>query len=328
MGRNVVVLCDGTGNQYGLQYRNTNVVRLRTLIVEDPDRQVAYYNAGVGTMAPADRHSGAGRVSAIVAGLAFGYGFTENVEDAYRFLMQSWRGPEDDVYLFGFSRGAYTVRALAGMLHAVGLLPPGQENLIRYATRLYRSRDTSVAAQFFRTFSRNCRVRFVGVWDTVAALGVVPGFRREFPDTLLNPDIGIGRQALSIDEKRAAFLPSLWSARYPGQDIRQVWFAGVHSDVGGGYPERDLANAPLNWMIDDAVGAGLLLDVTDVRRYYPDEPLGLIHESLTTTWKLAGKAIRAIPDEALVHWTVRERIAADIGYAPANLPGAFTYVDR
>jgi uncharacterized protein (DUF2235 family) len=318
VGKNIVICCDGTGNDFDVQYRNTNVVRLYSLLETNSREQVAYYNPGVGTMAAPDARSAPKRWIQIIGGLAFGYGVTANVEDAYRFLMQTFRDG-DRVFMFGFSRGAFTVRALAGMLHAVGLLRPDQENLIRYAFRVYSRRDGSVAAQFRKVFGRDCKTHFIGAWDTVASVGIIPGLRRKFPDTRLNPEVKTGRQALALDEKRSFFRPSLWCAPYPRQDIRQVWFAGVHSDIGGGYPERDLANAPLIWMIEEALDAGLKLRIPNARHYYKMLPLSKIHNSLLPWWWVCGWRTRTVDKDAPVHDTVDSRVKDKVGYRPKNL---------
>ena len=171
-------------------------------------------------------------------GLAFGYGLTQAISDCYSFLMDTFEPGDRDVLLFGFSRGAYTVRALSGMLHMFGLLRPKDYNQIGYATEMLKTKqdDASfqVAAQFKATFSRECKPHFVGVWDTVSSVGWAWD-PLHLPYTARNPDLRIGRHAVSIDERRSFFRQNLWSQPLPGQDIKQVWFAGVHSDVGGGY---------------------------------------------------------------------------------------------
>jgi uncharacterized protein (DUF2235 family) len=147
--------------------------------------------------------------------------------------------PGDRVYLFGFSRGAYTARALCGMLHIVGLLTEDSEALIPYAIRVIKRRhiDFRVAAEFKNTFSQDCKPHFVGVWDTVSSVGwVYNAVRFPFVNAGKNPDFHIIRHAVSIDERRAFFRQNLFGlANNPQQDVKEVWFAGVHSDVGGGY---------------------------------------------------------------------------------------------
>lgn len=152
MPKNIVICCDGTGNEFGKS--NSNVVKLYKTLLCDHD-QIAYYHPGVGTMGSRNALSGIGKWWTRVIGLAFGYGISDNVADAYQFLMKNFE-PDDKVYIFGFSRGAYTARALCGTLHAVGLLTAGNEGLIPYAIRMLKQKkiDFGVAFDFKKTFSR------------------------------------------------------------------------------------------------------------------------------------------------------------------------------
>ena len=171
MAKNVVVCCDGTGNEFGES--NSNVVKLYKTLVRGPS-QVCYYHPGVGTMGARNALSPIGKWWTRILGLAFGYGISDNLADAYQFLMRTFE-PGDHLYVFGFSRGAYTARALCGMLHAVGLLTQGNEALIPYAIRMIKRKkiDFGIAADFKKTFSRECKPHFVGVWDTVSSVGWV-----------------------------------------------------------------------------------------------------------------------------------------------------------
>lgn len=152
MPKNIVICCDGTGNQFGEQ--NSNVVKLYETLRRGPG-QIAYYHPGVGTMGARNALTMVGKWWTRLIGLAFGYGISDNIADAYHFLMKTYE-PGDQLYVFGFSRGAYTARALCGMLHIVGLLTEGNEGLIPYAIRLIKRKkiDFRVAAEFKRTFSR------------------------------------------------------------------------------------------------------------------------------------------------------------------------------
>jgi hypothetical protein len=364
MPRNIVICCDGTGNQYGAS--NSNVVKLYWTIQPTPN-QLAYYHPGVGTMGARNALSDIGKWWTRVRGLAFGYGVSDNIADAYSFLMQEFT-PGDQVYVFGFSRGAYTARALCGLLHMCGLLSPGNEGLIPYALRLFKSKGEDkfqIAAGFRTTFSIECKPHFLGVWDTVSSVGWILdplGLKPwQLPFTSKFPDIPIIRHAVSIDERRAFFRQNLVKEPpQPNQDIKQVWFAGVHSDVGGSYPEHEsgLAKIALQWMLCEAQAAGLLLDqqkVIDmlggVPAYAPPDPTALKHESLHGVWWIGefwpkrhlravltagqqtkykphirlnlGRA-RQIPDGAHIHQSVFARIQAKLvdqkAYAPKNLP--------
>jgi uncharacterized protein (DUF2235 family) len=267
--KKIVVCCDGTGNEFG--HANSNVVKLYTALAID-NSQVGYYHPGVGTMEDASEHHVWARNWSLIKGLAFASGFKENVLDAYRYLMTIYNDG-DQVFLFGFSRGAYTVRALAGLLDGYGLLCSGNEGHIPYAWRMYtdqlKNRDQhamdlapdSTAAAFKQTFSRkDFFIHFVGIWDTVSSVGWITTPLRLF-NVARNPTIRVGRHAISIDERRCFYVDNLWGEPYPGQDIVQLWFAGAHSDVGGSYMqcESGLSNIALEWMIDQAKAAGVCL---------------------------------------------------------------------
>ena len=164
MGKNIVVCIDGTGNEYG--ENDTNVERMYELVVRDKG-QIAFYDPGVGTFSVFGRTLG--KEIGIILGKAFGVGLTENIEDAYSYLMDRFE-PEDTLYLFGFSRGAFAVRCLAGMLHKVGLLQKGSSNLIPYASKIYNTRgNDAIANGFKKTYCNECKPHFIGVWDTVGS---------------------------------------------------------------------------------------------------------------------------------------------------------------
>jgi uncharacterized protein (DUF2235 family) len=182
--------------------------------------------------------------------------------------------PHDALFMFGFSRGAYTVRAVASLLHMYGLLPPGNEPLVPYAIRMMNAANKQKSggafklAQDFRATFRGivCRPHFVGVWDTVNSVGWVED-PLKLPYSANNPDIAIGRHAASIDERRAFFRANLWQPDPPTadggpKDLKQVWFPGVHCDIGGGYPEAQsgLSKFALEWILRGAASAGLLVD--------------------------------------------------------------------
>jgi uncharacterized protein (DUF2235 family) len=219
----------------------------------------------------------------------------DNIRAAYMFLSQNFV-PQDQIYLFGFSRGAFTARSLAGFIGKCGLLKRNHLGLIRQAWAYYREHTAGRSPQDFDLRHRNGapepinqapRIRFVGVWDTVGALGIPqrvidPSSARdyEFHDTSPSGVIEIGRHALAIDEQRDNFVPTLWTQPIPpGTDIRQVWFPGVHSDVGGGYGQSDLAKIPLRWMADEAIAADLALDETMLPTHAELQPLAPQHDS-------------------------------------------------
>ncbi|MDE0273055.1 MAG: DUF2235 domain-containing protein [Gammaproteobacteria bacterium] len=312
--KNIVICCDGTGNEFGRN--NTNVV-LTYMLAEKDEQQVAYYDPGVGTGGwEYEEDKGGLRAK---GDQATGHGLQRNVEDAYRYLMGRYV-PGDGVYLFGFSRGAFTVRSLAGMLHKCGLLWADAENLVEYASKLYNSTNVDAVAREFRAaFGRPCPVHFIGVWDTVESLVMNAGKR--FHDASLNPEVANGYHALAIDEVRRDFPPCLWDEpAADGQTIEQVWFAGVHADIGGWYDERGLSNLTLHWMLEKASSCGLHVNHDKLAEYKPN-PCDVAQKSYDGFWKLRGRKTRKIPPQAKIHTSVFERMeykASD--YHPVDLP--------
>ena len=309
MGKNIVILCDGTGNRIADTER-TNIVEMLEHL-EQSDEQVVYYDTGVGTA------SGA-RAKWLQRGLklfrkATGNGVRDNVRQAYRFLMDHYE-EGDRVYLFGFSRGAYTARLIAGLVKKVGLLKPGNFQLVEPATNLYfDDHPSDEVAAFRRIATRECVIHFVGVFDTVASMAFL--YKVDFfTDARLHPSIRHGVHAVSIDERRNKFKPNLWTvdADQEGARIHQVWFAGVHSDVGGSYPERGLAALALRWMLKHARAAGL--KVPDAFLTHVDKEAdadGKLHDSMKLHWRLLGGAdARTLPPGAAVHESVAKRMEA------------------
>ena len=293
--KGIFVCCDGTGNEFAAKdspHGNSNVVKLYTALKLD-NEQVAYYHPGVGTLGDPGK-KGLARKWSVIRGLAFGSGFEDNVLDAYRYLMQHYANG-DRVYIFGFSRGAYTARALAGLLHGYGLLCRGNEGHIPYAWRMYTQKTASQKKKnehsvqpdttFRDTFShKNFSIHFIGLWDTVSSVGWITTPLRLL-DMAENAMIQRGRHAVSIDERRCFYRDNLYgepveveipaaSSDTPAeaatpeiQDVLQVWFSGVHSDVGGSYKQSQsgLANIPLKWMIEETRKAGAVFDDERVR---------------------------------------------------------------
>jgi uncharacterized protein (DUF2235 family) len=267
MAKSIVICCDGTGNEFGGDC-NSNVVKLYSTLIVD-ETQCGYYHPGVGTMGSPNARNWIEKHWSRIKGLAFGAGLLGNVADAYRYLMNVY-APGDKVFLFGFSRGSYTARALAGVLHMYGLLCPGNDGLIPYVVRMYARKSRKAAgmthtlgvAEYFKaTFSRDCPLFFAGLWDTVTSVGWI--FNPVvLPFSARNPSMHTGRHAVSIHERRCYYRQNLWGAPFEGQNIKQVWFAGVHSDVGGSYPESEsgLSKVTLEWMLHEAAEAGLKID--------------------------------------------------------------------
>lgn len=356
MVRNIVICCDGTNNLFGTE--NTNVVRLVRSLDRKADEQLVYYDPGVGTFPDPMLWNPISWLKAKtwrLADLMIGWGLESNVTEAYSYLMDYWL-PGDKVFLFGFSRGAYTVRVLAGMLHLLGLLPPGNNNLVPYVMDLYKSiRSKSdgkthywdTCNAFRKTFARgdgpdrHFPVHFLGVWDTVSSYGWFwdPA---SFPFTAENPSVSIVRHAVSIDERRAFFRQNLFT-KADGQDLSEHWFPGVHSDIGG-YPIKDgsLWRPTFEWMINEAIFARLSIDserFNDELRDSAKNPyLEPMHNSLTPAWwiaeftpKLQSKYCirfnlfrrRFVRDGALIDRVALLRLRDDPTYLPTNLGGWF-----
>jgi len=339
--KRLVVCSDGTWNRADAK-NPTNVVKLyRSVQLQDEaTAQIPWYDPGVGT---------GNRLSRAVGGVT-GLGLTQNIEDAYRFLVRNY-APGDEIYLFGFSRGAYTARSLGGLIRNSGILRRDYEARIEDAIRLYRDRKRGPyhrdVVQFRGDFAHpEFRLKFIGVWDTVGSLGI-PGnvFTRlngrfhSFHDVKLSRSVQFGYQALALDEHRSSFKPTLWevqaqdtdsSSSVPGatgeigflggqQVVEQVWFAGAHSDVGGGYSDDRLSDGALKWLMDRAADTGLVFK----RDSTPDGSqavTGRVHNSRSGVFKYLPAYERAVgryQDEA-IHEAVSARVRSS-DYAPAGL---------
>ncbi|MET7754684.1 DUF2235 domain-containing protein [Streptomyces sp. NPDC005389] len=344
MGKNIVVCLDGTGNQ--LKARgNTNVVNLYEMLdLGDPAAQIAYYDPGVGTFSAAGAWTVPARKLSRLLGLAFGAGLKENLAEAYTYLMHHYE-PGDRIYLFGFSRGAYTARALAGLLKAVGLLRPGSENLVPYAISVYAKNrtwtddDWRQLHRFAGGFSRKVDdrtgipVHFMGIWDSVKAAGLLR-WNLRWLFTRRIPNVGRVRHAVSIDEKRRPYEEYLVlppeEPGAPGPLVEEAWFAGVHSDVGGTFDDDPrLPAVALKWIVDGALDAGLLLQKKAYGKHLTldaGHALGTVHH-MGAVWALLTYRPRRVPSGAHVHESVRRRIEADAGYAK-RIPDGVIWTDE
>lgn len=351
-------------------------------IAEKGKRQLVYYTPGVGTVGRVDFLYRTKQKFLGVLGLAMGYGLDDNVLGAYRFLVENWE-EGDRIYLFGFSRGAWTARVLAGLIHLIGLVRPSQLNMCDNAVATYKraARDNkmAIAWHFSRVIgARFPAIHFVGVWDTVASVLVPRSDRMWIPSletlpyTRNNPSVRIFRHAMALDERRRMFRLAEWEQPQPfvpvrfrpkewePQDIEQRWFSGVHSDIGGGYPEKEsgLSKIPLIWMIDEAEKAGLRVTESNLAKFAhgapPDknehqytkpDPAGTLHKSLGLGWmplEIIPKAVkyrewrrrallgvyfpvaepRPVYEGDVVDGAVNERRKRDSGYDPVNLRDA------
>jgi uncharacterized protein (DUF2235 family) len=331
VSKKIILCADGTWNTpHGpaAQPNDTNVRKLYELVLEDPS-QLKYYDSGVGTDGTPFEHFFGG---------SMGAGLFQKIQDGYEFLSYVW-DPGDEIYIFGFSRGAYTARSLGGMIAFFGVPNKNLDNqTVKRIFDAYRITDrtqrlaakSSLKADYGMA---DVTIRMVGVWDTVGALGV-PGHLFDdfdqanygFLDTTLSPCIDKAFHAIALDERRASFLPTLWSnpdgtPRANDDKVQQVWFPGVHCDVGGSYTETQLSNITLRWMVDNAKAQGLLFDDAAVDVCLspkPFDPNGPAHDE----WKIIPWGVpkrRTVPSNAVLANVVKARMEKDPTYRPENL---------
>jgi uncharacterized protein (DUF2235 family) len=327
--RRLIVCCDGTWNRSDAK-NITNVEKIARTIQTDPEAcggvmQLVEYVSGVGVGYTVDR----------ILGGWLGAGVFSNVRAAYRFLALNYE-PGDEIYLFGFSRGAYTARSVAGMIGAVGLMTRKSMVQGHFAEALerYRSHDRGANPEdaeydSLKAFRDACchldaPITFLGVFDTVGALGVPTVIRtdHQFHDVKLGPAVRLARHAVAIDERRRPFAPCLWSVPDDAPSeimvtsatgktvavprVKQVWFQGVHSDVGGGYDASGLSDTVLLWMTDEAATAGLVFDRDLLNTYVESGRPATVHSSMKPMYVIANalERIRPRPDtmrDSFVH---------------------------
>lgn len=331
--RQLLLMCDGTNSNLTGGKADTNVVKLSELAAAEPDPQrLVYYDPGVGNsgeLPGATMWDGARRMVDRINGLAFGRGVYENMAECYLFLMRHYR-PGDELFIFGFSRGAFTARSVAGLVNQFGILRPQMESMvptllhIYFADRSDSGKLKDIAQQVSRHFAsadtRQVDIQFVGVWDTVASVGVAP-FNTKFT-ALPTPDkkafVHV-RQALALDEHRSQFKPRLYagdngpfvtrSGRTGSLDQR--WFSGSHCDIGGGFSvaESGLSDLAFAWLVSEAVQCGLRLTangvaldnepavrqrLAEVHRPIPGDRTLRVHSELrdTAAWAVTGMCVR------------------------------------
>jgi uncharacterized protein (DUF2235 family) len=361
VSKNILICLDGTKNEVKAK-AVTNVFNMAEFADStEPGEQVLYYGPGVGTMAPPSASTGLAQRISLIGGMALGHGMRQDIAEAYTYLMNTWE-PGDKVFVFGFSRGAYTARALCGMLYRIGLLRPGSDNLVPYAVRTYarnRGKDSDLSGpegwgrmdKFAKGLSRRIQgdslafpVEYLGLFDTVKATKV---FGRDiaWPYTRSLPNVRVIRHAVSIDEKRPQFEEYLVKPdpdqQYPA--LKQVWFAGVHSDVGGGFEEDSnltLSKITMRWILDGAIRRGL--KVRSGKYKYHLTKLGEKEacsdmRSTETGWRFLQAPwrwlvkpwrTRPIPDGATIHSSVEIRMdKRDPKYQPV-LPANFFVEDE
>jgi uncharacterized protein (DUF2235 family) len=364
--RNLVVCLDGTNNEP--EHGATNVARMYGVCTQDTG-QLAYYDPGVGTMGDRAAITPWGQALTRVEGLVAGHGLADKIAEAYIWLSEHYRR-DDRIFVFGFSRGAYTARALTGMLRTVGLLRPGSANLVPYALKMYTRSGPSWHSEAdpdgppdpaatpaerafwkmragFRTQFANPdfphpfdthrnQVHFLGAWDTVKSVGWLNIAGRlevaRWPFTARISNVGTARHAMAIDECRRFYRLYRFDTALVAADpqrYQERWFAGVHSDVGGQFPDHQLSDIAFAWMTDAARQAGLRVDDGRYRRMVgagvgqplpADDPLGPVHANEWYWWLLGGWLPRIVLPGDQVDPSVRQRIAVTAGTAAPYRP--------
>jgi uncharacterized protein (DUF2235 family) len=358
MAKRLVVCCDGTWNtpdeMRGNQTVSTNVAKLALAIAPTDAfnrEQRMFYDKGVGTASGLDP----------LLGGAVGYGLSQKILETYMFVVDNY-DPNDELFIFGFSRGAYIARSTAGLVRSAGVLRRQHANKVDEGYALYRDRSnkfapkTREATLFRKSYSYEIRIKFIGVWDTVGSLGIpklinlpvaatskipLPSLSShgDFHDVTLSSYVDYAYHALALDEHRKPFTPTLWNqqadVKVP-QVLEQVWFTGSHSNVGGGYLNSGLSDVALSWMIQKARACGLAFDEEMVAQIDP-RCNGQLNDSMTRFYSLLGREPRDIPAVRLdaddkvmitnesVASTAKARKEADPTYKAPNLQA---YLDR
>jgi uncharacterized protein (DUF2235 family) len=321
MSKRIIFCADGTWDDAA---KHTNVYRFFKALSTTAE-QVAYYDDGVGSDGlPLNR----------LAGGAFGAGLFQKIKDGYTKLAHVYE-QGDEVFLIGFSRGAYTARCLAGMIAVCGLPTANfTDDMVNKAFDAYRDKNNRehILAGLDKTCSLfNAKIAMVGVWDTVGSLGIpaivgsVDPILCGFLDTTLHPDVQNAYHALAIDERRLEFPATLWTGAAPGQTLEQVWFCGVHCDVGGSYPDdpdgTTLSDLTFAWMLSKAQPLGVQFDPAVAKKYTlamdSKYALDTKHESWNVLWALPRR--RTIAPNSSIADSVWARIAHDSSYRPENL---------
>ncbi|NKF49928.1 DUF2235 domain-containing protein [Shewanella sp. WXL01] len=335
MAKRIVICADGTWNRPEedlTKDQASNVLQLAraiTPVASDGVNQQVFYDWGVGSYYDN------------VIGGATGRGLHKNIVDCYRYIVQNYEAG-DQIYLFGFSRGAYTVRCLCGLINNCGIVKRADAKLIQQAFDHYKTQAKSYAPdgakslQFRAQYSHQSRqIHFVGVWDTVGAMGIPSSLlglfedKDEFYDTKIGSNVSIARHALAIDEHRRDFEPTIWQVR-DGVDMQQVWFAGAHSNIGGSYlPDKNgqmLSDNALIWMLQQATAANLQIEAHLTDRLAPT-PMARLHNSRRSFYRIKRKFYRDLDNQVapvLIHRSVKQRWDNDASYRPKNLQ---SYID-
>lgn len=340
--KRIIICCDGTWNfpdkaEDGIPC-DTNVVKIAQAVKavsDDGIEQLTFYDPGVGT---------SGWIVKRWFDGATGSGISDNILRGYKYLIRNYT-PGDELYLFGFSRGAFTVRSLAGLIRNSGILRTNEMKLINRAYKLYKSRSPSThprekeATLFRKTYAvaDKIPIKFIGVWDTVGSLGnplfinnlfskfSLSVLGNQFHDTDLSSTVNYAYQALAVDEKRRNFKPTLWRQQDTSgkQIMEQFWFIGVHSNVGGGYTRTGLSDIALKWMTSKARDCGLEIEGIPINENLieiPDESWKGFYMLIPPLYRKIG--VKENGNE-FIHPSVLERYKEDKNYRPKNLKKYF-----
>ena len=342
MPKSLIICCDGTWNRPDQGGGPTNVTKMARAIKtrnEKQEPQIVYYDEGVGTGNRIDRYLGG----------SLGIGLGDNVQQAYRFLALNYE-ENDQIIMFGFSRGAYTVRSLAGLVSLVGLIRKGDLDQMPRIWDYYRTSPADRRKDFIdeRMVAARPSIDLIGVWDTVGSLGIPGNFlgrigrrRHEFHNVTLGQMIKRAYQALAIDEHRKLYAPAVWdtSKKAEGQTVEQVWFAGAHSNIGGGYDDPILSDQAFLWMISKARP---LLDFDDdylkrrVDQLAEHEARGLLMDPSSGFWAAFGRIDReigkdnseAVHPSAVARYQCREDGSAAFQPYPYDARNLIDYLKR
>ncbi len=336
MAKRIVICADGTWNRPEKDLSEdfpTNVLKFARAIkpvAKDSLPQQVFYDWGIGSY-----------YNSVVGGTT-GKGLHKNIMDDYRYIVQNY-SPGDEIFLFGFSRGSYTVRCLCGLINNCGIIKRADASLIQKAFAHYKKSGDKYAPEgieskkFRKQHSHASReIKFVGVWDTVGAMGIPISFlglfddKDEFYDTKIGKNVRIARHAMAIDEHRSDFEPTIWHPK-ENMDMQQVWFAGAHSNIGGSYkPDKDgalLSDNALAWMTSQAEKAGLSIE-GHLKKAINSKPTATLHNSRRSFYRVKKKYYRKIDHEkgpVLIHQSVKSRWDQDPKYRPKNLK---EYIDE
>jgi uncharacterized protein (DUF2235 family) len=316
--RKLIIGFDGTWNEAGKEKNDpnadpdvdTNVVKIMRALASVGGRQVQHYEEGVGT-----------RAWEALPGGVYGYGLDKRVMGGYRFLRKrfrdrDWQSEQNKIFIYGFSRGSYTARRLSGLLAHSGLPVNARDDEL--GMELYLQNDSRSAEQLKKEGRFiDVPVEMIGVWDTVKATNDA-----DCLDSILRANVAAGYHAMAIDERRKFFPVLRWNKN---ARVREVWFAGVHSDVGGGYEATGLSDIAFRWMLKCSLRHGLQFKAKYVKENVKPNPAGKIHESFRDIWVPLGSKSRPIRPNDLVHPAVARRMKAREKYRPENLPSDPNY---